>query len=30
MEVATDPDLDPIRSDPEFEALLDQFRKAGP
>ena len=29
-EVATDPDLDPIRADPEFVALLDQFRKAGP
>ena len=29
-EVATDPDLDPIRADPEFVALLAQFRKAGP
>ncbi len=29
-EVATDPDLDPIRADPQFVALLDQFRKAGP
>jgi hypothetical protein len=29
-EVASDPDLDPIRADPEFVALLDQFRKAGP
>ena len=29
-EVATDPDLDPIRTDPGFVALLDQFRKAGP
>jgi tetratricopeptide (TPR) repeat protein len=29
-EVATDPDLDPIRTDPEFVALLEQFRKAGP
>ncbi len=29
-EVATDPDLDPIRADPAFAALLDQFRKAGP
>ena len=29
-EVATDPDLDPIRGDPEFKALLEQFRKAGP
>jgi tetratricopeptide (TPR) repeat protein len=28
-EVATDPDLDPIRADPEFAAVLDQFRKAG-
>ena len=29
-EVATDPDLDPIRADPEFIAVLEQFRKAGP
>ena len=29
-EVATDPDLDPIRADPRFTALLDEFRKAGP
>ena len=29
-EVATNPDLDPIRVDPEFIALLDRFRKAGP
>jgi tetratricopeptide (TPR) repeat protein/tRNA A-37 threonylcarbamoyl transferase component Bud32 len=29
-EVATDPDLDPIRADPEFKPLLNQFRKAGP
>ncbi len=29
-EVATDPDLDPLRADPEFVALLEQFRKAGP
>ena len=29
-EVATDPDLDPIRADPGFAALLDEFRKAGP
>ncbi len=29
-EVASDPDLEPIRTDPEFAALLDQFRKAGP
>jgi tetratricopeptide (TPR) repeat protein/tRNA A-37 threonylcarbamoyl transferase component Bud32 len=29
-EVATDPDLDPIRSDPGFAALLEEFRKAGP
>jgi hypothetical protein len=29
-EVATDPDLDPIRTDPGFAALLDEFRKAGP
>ena len=29
-EVASDPDLDPIRADPEFVVLLDQFRKAGP
>ena len=29
-EVATDPDLDPIRADPGFVALLDEFRKAGP
>jgi serine/threonine-protein kinase len=29
-EVATDPDLDPIRADPRFMALLDDFRKAGP
>jgi hypothetical protein len=28
-EVATDPDLDPIRADPRFPVLLDQFRKAG-
>ena len=28
--VATDPDLDPIRTEPEFAALLEQFRKAGP
>ena len=27
-EVATDPDLDPIRADPRFVALLDEFRKA--
>jgi hypothetical protein len=29
-EVATDPDLDPIRADPGFVALLEEFRKAGP
>ena len=29
-EVATDPDLDPIRADPKFVALLEEFRKAGP
>jgi eukaryotic-like serine/threonine-protein kinase len=29
-EVATDPDLDPIRADPAFVALLEEFRKAGP
>jgi eukaryotic-like serine/threonine-protein kinase len=29
-EVATDPDLDPIRADAKFVALLDEFRKAGP
>jgi serine/threonine-protein kinase len=29
-DIATDPDLDPIRSDPGFVALLDEFRKAGP
>ena len=29
-EVATDPDLDPIRADPAFMVLLDEFRKAGP
>jgi serine/threonine-protein kinase len=29
-EVATDPDLDPIRTDPGFKALLEEFRKAGP
>ena len=29
-EVATDPDLDPVRADPGFIALLDEFRKAGP
>ena len=29
-EVATDPDLDPIRADPGFAAVLEQFRKAGP
>jgi serine/threonine-protein kinase len=29
-EVATDPDLDPIRADRGFAALLDEFRKAGP
>jgi hypothetical protein len=29
-EVATDPDLDLIRADPGFVALLDEFRKAGP
>jgi tetratricopeptide (TPR) repeat protein/tRNA A-37 threonylcarbamoyl transferase component Bud32 len=28
--VATDPDLDPIRADPGFGALLNDFRKAGP
>ncbi len=28
-EVATDPDLDPIRADPGFGALLEEFRKAG-
>ena len=29
-EVATDPDLDPIRADSGFVALLDEFRQAGP
>ena len=29
-EVATDPDLDPIRADPAFVVLLDEFRKGGP
>ncbi len=29
-EVATDPDLDPIRADPGFVAVLEEFRKAGP
>jgi tetratricopeptide (TPR) repeat protein len=29
-EVATDPDLDPIRADPGFVSLLKEFRKAGP
>jgi eukaryotic-like serine/threonine-protein kinase len=29
-EVATDPDLDPIRADPAFVAVLDEFKKAGP
>ncbi len=29
-EVATDPDLDPIRADPDFVALLEEFRKTGP
>jgi serine/threonine-protein kinase len=29
-EVATDPDLDPIRADPGFVALLEEFRKAAP
>jgi tetratricopeptide (TPR) repeat protein len=29
-EIATDPDLDPIRADPGFVALLDELRKAGP
>ena len=29
-EVATDPDLDPIRADPGFVSLLEEFRKAGP
>ena len=29
-EVATDPDLDPIRADPAFVAVLEEFRKAGP
>ena len=29
-EVATDPDLDPIRADPEFIAVLKQFPKTGP
>ncbi|WP_250846652.1 serine/threonine-protein kinase [Aquisphaera insulae] len=29
-QVATDPDLDPIRADPRFATLLEDFRKAGP
>jgi serine/threonine-protein kinase len=29
-EVGTDPDLDPIRDDPGFKTVLEQFRKAGP
>jgi serine/threonine-protein kinase len=29
-EIATDPDLDPIRGDPGFVSLLEEFRKAGP
>jgi serine/threonine-protein kinase len=29
-QVATDPDLDPIRTEPGFVSLLDEFRKAGP
>jgi hypothetical protein len=29
-DVATDPDLDPIRADPGFVALLDEFRKVAP
>jgi tetratricopeptide (TPR) repeat protein len=29
-QVATDPDLDPIRADPGFAPLLEAFRKAGP
>ncbi len=29
-EVATDPDLDPIRAAPEFVAMLKEFRNAGP
>ena len=29
-EIATDPNLDPIRADPGFVALLDEFRKAAP
>ena len=29
-EVATDRDLDPIRADPRFVSLLEEFRKAGP
>jgi eukaryotic-like serine/threonine-protein kinase len=29
-QVAADPDLDPIRADPRFTALLDDFRKSGP
>jgi serine/threonine-protein kinase len=29
-EVATDPDLDPIRADRGFASLLEEFRKAGP
>ena len=29
-EVATDPDLDPIRADPAFAAVLEEFRKAAP
>jgi hypothetical protein len=29
-EIVTDPDLDPIRADPEFVAVLERFRKAGP
>jgi hypothetical protein len=28
QDIATDPDLEPLRSDPTFPALLDEFRKA--